>query len=84
MFTVGVKPTRHACLARVAPKLSMSGKRAQSVICHEAAKVEPGVETKGQNFKAVKDIDAIMKALPHRCGEELPTQLRSAMSMLSL
>lgn len=25
-----------------------------------------GIEQQGQNFEAVKDIDAIMKALPHR------------------
>ena len=42
------------------------GRRSVAARAEEPTPV--GMEGKGQNFEAVKDIDAIMKALPHRCG----------------
>ena len=62
---------RGQCHARIGSGKRLrhgSARRAQRARAADAEAAAPGAETSGQNFEAVKDIDAIMKALPHRCG----------------
>lgn len=55
----------HRALLPARSKLAGQQRRSQHVLRAEPAPAV-GIETQGQNMEAVKDIDAIMKALPHR------------------
>lgn len=66
--------TRSACpvpSVRAPARRGGQNSERRVVICHDAARdAPPGLEASGQNFSAVKDIDTIMKALPHRCDSQ--------------
>lgn len=61
-------PQQLCARADVSARAAMCKRQNRASVVARCEAEAVGVEKQGQNFTAAKDIDAIMKALPHRWG----------------